>query len=194
MNSAPRRSITIADVMILVAATAGGSALSKTVDFSQHPSSGWGEIINRCMTADMRTYPFLLSWAPTVLILGLVPPRPRLRKIFRQPGMVACGSATLAIAIELIPTVVLGPTIGVEYAIKKGLHHTLPVLVLSCARYACFSIVGAWATLALSRTWRRGRTWIDRLGTVLGIAFIAGQLFEQCCVFLWCLLPLSWLR
>jgi hypothetical protein len=38
--------------------------------------------------------------------------------------------------------------------------------------------------------WRQERTWIDRLGMILGIAWMTAQLFERCCIVIVALVPL----
>jgi hypothetical protein len=183
MTSMPRRRFTIADAMILMAATAAGLALirSKGMDFSQPPTNGALRIVNLVFTANRATFPFLMTWTPALLILGLMSPRPVWRRLFRQPGMAACSAATLVMAIELIPFVLYAMTLGVETAISKGFLVRMNQLVVTYAQNVPFSIEGAWATLVLSGLWRCERTWIDRVGTILGIVWIAGQIVEQGC-------------
>jgi hypothetical protein len=122
-----------------------------------------------------------MTWTPAILILSLIPPRPGLRKLFRQPGVAACGSATLAMAIGLIPFLVFATTIGVERAMSTGFLVRRNLLILTYGRNVPFAVEGAWTTLVLSGLWCRRRTWIDRLGTILGVVWIAGQVVEQCC-------------
>lgn len=102
-----------------------------------------------------------------------------MRRLARQPGMVACSSATLAIAIALITPLILGATIGVENAHRRGFLIRTSQMVDHYGRYVPFSIEGAWVTLALCGLWRPERHWIDRLGTILGVAWITGQVVEK---------------
>jgi hypothetical protein len=184
MATGPRRDFTLADAMILVAATAVGFALIRSGGMDLSPTSTKGALkyVNLVLAATWASFPFLMTWTPAILILSLIPPRPGLRRLFRQPGVAACGSATLVIAIELIPFLLFATTIGVESAMRRGFLVRMNLLVLTYGRNVPFAIEGAWATLVLSGFWRRRRTWIDRLGIILGVVWVAGQVVERCCL------------
>jgi hypothetical protein len=103
----PRR-FTILDGMILVAAVAGGFALRRAVedalarhaynadfnDFSQFHS-----LVYWIIEAG---FPFLAALAPAVFILRLRRPRPRWRRLIRQPGMAASCAALFPIATTMV--------------------------------------------------------------------------------------------
>jgi hypothetical protein len=91
---------------------------------------------------------FLMFYTVILFVIRLLPPRPPLRKLARQPGVWASGTATLALAL----------VIWVPYFKPV----TIPTAV--CV---------AWLVLALSGGWQSESSWLDRAGRLLGCCWIA---------------------
>jgi hypothetical protein len=163
------------DWMTLLAATAVGLSWSSAFDRAARPG-GWPE----------RGLVFLASWSVGLLLVRLRSPRPSLRRLMRQPGAVACLSATAATVLVLawsthrsfaelnwtLPGPPGEPGVGpgdwllaafaaYAHAVRDiappRLGMTVPPVVLC-----------SWLVLKLSGRWKAERTWIDRLGTAVG--------------------------
>jgi hypothetical protein len=113
------------------------------------------------------------------LALGLWPPRPRWRRRLARPGVVAC----LASAASW-------PIAG---AFMAGYHHVLRETpwggwrawdfdAYALATFGGFAVAAAWATLALNRRWRGEPNWPDRVGRLVGSAWVV--MFVLACYFL----------
>ena len=97
----------------------------------------------------------LVSWTLAFFIMRLRKPRPPLRRLVRQPGMVAC------------EVWLLGMSLGICITMFEAQPHVgLVVVVLT----AC-AIPVAWAILALLGRLEAEPSWIDRLGRGLGVCW-----------------------
>jgi hypothetical protein len=168
-----RRTFTLSDAMVIVAATAVMFGLLRVF-------SGWPPYVN--MSGGLRKYgdaplavrallqaPWVvLPWTVALFVLRLRRPRPPLRLLTRQPGFVACGAVTLWLAFK---TLWLGLTVGTPqpwyfYQVYLGNRAaTIP-------SWAAPAVAGAWLLLASSGRWRPVPTWFDRTGRVLGTSWI----------------------
>jgi hypothetical protein len=104
----------------------------------------------------------LLGMTPAYFVLRLRRPRPPLRTLLRQPGMVA----------------VLAMAFGLFWG-TGGLISLLPERFdsMNAAPSAIGgSVAAAWGVLALSRRWEPEPGWVDRVGRVLGCAAIGTAL------------------
>ncbi len=164
---------TILDAMILVAATAAGIALLRATGFGVKELQIW--MSRPGITAGMRKFeliqyglsvplPCLTTWTFAFLILRLRQPRPHMRRLFRQPGIIACSAAALAVSIEAGWILSLLAT--------RSRFIQLETVFVGYAQQVSFSVAGAWLTLALSGRWKSETSWIDRLGRALGFAWI----------------------
>lgn len=165
------RSFSISDGMIVVAAVACAIALARF----------W----NRELSEELPTFFFAAGfstaartrysgWAMSVLVPGTLAvillrsrrPRPRLWLLARQPGAVACGTAALMLAIEIVSLPLNLRTMGA---------YTSPLLV--AAWYWPVSVgsvvIASWLTLAVSKRWRGGADWVDRTGMFVGTGWVA---------------------
>jgi hypothetical protein len=163
------RRFSVLDAMILVAATAlglggirGCSPEFYSYQYTPIPSPPW----LRWLAVVLSNWAFYLSplpaaWTLAALVLRLRSPRPPLRRLMRQPGTVAGVAATILILIGVV-----------HYLLD--LHN--PSLHDVPFEYTSFSlgsgVVAAWSVLALSMRWRAERSWIDRLGRVMGAYWI----------------------
>ena len=99
------------------------------------------------------TWPMLVFWTFTTLFLRLRRPRPDWRELIRQPGMTACvaASASLVFASWL----------------EWVFHVRVPIATVSVA------VSSAWLALVIGRAWKAERSWIDRIGRLVGVGWIA---------------------
>jgi hypothetical protein len=175
------RRFLISDAMILIAATAVGIALTRAVlpgfeafssGFGGAPSMRRYFLIEYALNAIL---PPVVSLTIAVLFLRLRQPRPRLRRVFLQPGAAACATATLAFMVAIVLIMSL-------WAAGSTLVHTYNVFVAS-GQIASYTIMGGWLVLILSGRWRPDRSWIDRAGIAIGAIWIGITVVEWLRIF-----------
>ncbi|MGO9465027.1 MAG: hypothetical protein ACLQIB_12220 [Isosphaeraceae bacterium] len=99
------RRFTLLDAIILMAATAAGLAL-----LGMYLAQGWffggaffyGRFESYVLSGIEAVFPFLILWTFALVILRLRQPRPRIRRLARQPGMAACSAASLILVVQLL--------------------------------------------------------------------------------------------
>ncbi len=174
---APVRRFTLLDGMILVAAAAMAMGLLRgplgTIsvgDLIRTPwvsYPGWPHQFVLHLIAIAT--PLAASATLASLALRLAKPRPRWRRLARQPGLMACLAAGIAWAV------------GALYLVARALWFPDALaswnkIYLTCyvgSSFAGFAVMIAWSTLALARVGRPERSWIDRLGRLAGLAWVA---------------------
>jgi hypothetical protein len=169
----PRRRLTMLDILVLVAATAVGLASARLYPAGQdlrdstHPLND--RIIYSIYLASNVTVPFLLAWSVADLILCFRGPRLPLRRLARQPGAIAAFVATAVGVFHLamdIASVASHPRYAMPFVARvKMMICNVPMVIAP-------GVFGAWMTLALCGLWRADRSWLDRFGRVLGLAWI----------------------
>lgn len=195
----PRR-FTLVDALVLLAATAvalagvRGMAMASLreancltlaggiVEVPRAPQEGWTptEILHYAPHLVCGFGPvFATSWTLGWLALRLRSPRPSRRRLWAQPGAFAALAALLAVfwqaGIEStwliwFPLAAHG-SIG-EPAAQVAYQMLSTALDRSPDMAAC-GIVAGWAALALGGRFRAAPSWLDRLGRVLGMLWIA---------------------
>jgi hypothetical protein len=172
MASAPRkcRPFTLLDAMILVAATAGGFGLWRWLFIdalnSPHNTVFQYSILWRTAAFFVTAGPVMLVETIGFIVIRLRPPRPPLRRLMAQPGMVSC-VASLCF-LTLLATFLFIAFVKMELSLG-GLAEMVPAPV-------GLAVATAWVILLLSRRWRFERGWIDTLGVILGCYWIVGAL------------------
>jgi hypothetical protein len=181
MKPATPRRVTIVDGMILVAAIALGiwvsginlipwlqtmASIAPDV-WAANPvwlASHWGSLILR------HTQPMAAVLTLAVFLLRILQPRPDFRRLARQPGFTACVAATLAICIGG----------GLNYATTRAsfvpgfeAQGYIQIALLPNGSDPGIAVGACWVLLALGRRWRSERSWIDRLGRLLGFYWLA---------------------
>jgi hypothetical protein len=180
MPRQPHRRFLISDGMILIAATAIGIALTRAI----LPE------LDKLRTGSppgLRSY-FLVQYALTVviptlsaltlalLLLRLKKPRPRLRRVFLQPGAAACAVATCVMTLETI----------LQLALRAVGSRAMPFqfTFMGYAGPASFAILGGWLSLALTVRWRPEPSWLDRAGRAAGATWLVITAIEWSSYFL----------
>ncbi len=175
MTASVRRKFTILDGMILVAAIACGFALRRAFLNSFHGVwviQGESWLMRNARGLNWAATPFLTMLTPTVLLLRLRRPRPRQIELFRQPGLAAGCAAILPIAMSLACFIRESAGRSGELqdplsAAGAGLHFQY----VGSYRVGCW-VLGSWLALFLSGRRRPERSWIDRIGRILGIGWL----------------------
>lgn len=175
-DTAPRR-FTLQDLMIFVAVTALAFAAARLA---------WGvtiQVFRGDSRNQERAFPDAFGWFALVESVGLIPlflrrPRPPIRRLARQPGMVA--SVAVASAFGFLAVSEVAVAVGAWSLSRPGfldtphvLWHLSSPLVIGPAVAAC------WLSQVLSRGWRPESNWPDRLGRFWGVVWIALALVVQ---------------
>ncbi len=172
MRSIPaRRRLTISDGLILLAITAVALAAARL---------SW-DITTQAFAGDSRNqeraYPDAIGWFALVESIGLIPlflrrPRPPLRYLVCQPGLIASIAVAFTLFLSAVTTFSLAIGAWLLSRTKfMGLPHILwrlsnPLLIGP-------TVATAWLVLVLTSGWRSEPDWLDRLGRFWGIASIA---------------------
>lgn len=181
MRQLPARRFTLADVMVLVAATTPGLiVLRAAVDLdlfnrAPNPKAPAGRNFIEYLSVSGGCILGSLTFA--VLVLSLYKPRGKFREIIGGPGFVAC-AAVAAASVLPVAYFAIGMTCDTGLgSLKAPLY--VNNLFARLTHGAGPMIGGAWIALALSGRWRPGPTWTDRLGCVLGISWICISLYIE---------------
>ena len=135
--------------------------LSALVESGVSPNPPVGD--EWCVLASL----FLAPWTAGLIVIELLPPRPRLRVLGRRPGFSGCFAALLALMM------------GFWDAMQDsfyGRSHFVPypvVVAAAVSPYRAFlSVASVWAILAMSGRWRPKPSWTDRTGRLLVTAWL----------------------
>jgi hypothetical protein len=189
----PPRRLTLADAMLLVAATAPSLVLLRiaaamglfTIDpkaksppgreFVEHLSLGGG-----CV---------LVPLALSVLILGLRHRRATRREVIHGPGFVACLAlfiATMLPAAHFAVRVAIADELNRPNEVALNFNNSFGRLTHGAGPM----IAGAWLALALTGRWRPGPSWMDRLGCCIGGCSIIMYIYTE--IYFLLLISLGW--
>ena len=160
------RPIGIADLMILIAATAAGLSFCREFD-RRLTSLQWGPRSERRYRV-VATAPFLTSGSLAVLIVRARRPRPSRRRIVRQPGSLA---AIVAIGLIALRMPILAAT--------RFFLHGEPIdgswwitATRDLSSQVGLVIVTSWFALSAAGLWRAEPSWIDRAGRLVALGWI----------------------
>jgi hypothetical protein len=192
------RKFVLSDAIILITATAVGYSVFRayygvTWVYWGPPFGfatrflGW---VNGLWSCLVLASPFAMAWTLAILALRLRRPRPRWRRLVRQPGFIAGLMAAIVLAIRLagfatmywrvhndpglaVPAIRLGRPKGCIVAGNMGLlafdtDHFLGTLAM-----IGLAVASTWMLMLLGGRWRPERSWIDRAGRALGWFWIA---------------------
>jgi hypothetical protein len=162
------RALTIADLMILVFATAVGlnlgafwhRALSAELpEFTIVPP----RTHSRTLVAG-RAISMLLAANLAVIVLRLQKPRLRIRLLLRQPGSVACLASVSALLVLVTASRLDVRTMGGFASPLLAAAWYWPVAV-------CSAVLASWLALLGGRGWHAG-DWVDRTGILVGLGWV----------------------
>jgi hypothetical protein len=183
--------MTVLDAALLIAATAIGLALIRltypllvwALDSPEANEFAVRTLLERVGIWVIITSPMLVAWTVVLPILRLMPPRPALRKLLRQPGMLACGGGVLIMAAGNITNLLVFTYfcfamrwdygLFTWFGLNVGQLFSAKVLTLTDLRQVGLFIAVVWPVQALTGRWRPAPDWVDRLGRALGFAWIA---------------------
>jgi hypothetical protein len=158
-RSGPVRKMTLADGLILIAAIGIGLGLARISEdgYLEAAADDDGEVLGMARLSLLWVGACLMI---SVIPLRLMPPRPRMRRIRRQPGFIAA----VAVFYGLIHSVI--------YSLIVRFWNP-PIWAVIDPRMVMGSmIIPAWLILAVSGGWQAERSWIDRFGRGIGIGWI----------------------
>jgi hypothetical protein len=171
----PGRLFGLGDGLILVTATAVGLAairVAMTNDMYHlaAPTKGWSSISATAeFVADFALWvvaPLLGAWTLACLVLLLRPPRPAFRRLLRRPGALTCLVAAILVLFTPAVGIVASRTVPYSYL-------SVYASLLFGSIHAGAGAASCWTTLLLWRRWRPEPTWLDRLGRLIGAAWMS---------------------
>jgi hypothetical protein len=164
------RKFSLLDAMILVASAAIWLTLTRHFATRTNLRSiwylgnyGWIRILHNQIAL------LFMILSLTLIAFRIRPPRPSRRRLWSQPGFVACVAAVLgvllfALEIEVGRHAQLGNWPGWDRFGMRVLWAQWP--------YAGPAVAGAWLALAWSRRWRPEPSMVDRLGRLVGVCWL----------------------
>ena len=182
VRGAVGRRFTIADGAVLVGATAAGFALSRAavpgLD-SREILDALGELLTGRLPRNqvlevtaILVVPCLAAWTLALAAVGVWRTRPRRRRLGRRPGLMACLVAIPALAWGSGSALVSGLFSGRSLNFGPDTVTVFEFCADLGSAQAGAAVLACWATMALSGRWRPEPTWVDRLGRLLGVAWI----------------------
>ena len=174
MTQPPIRRLTLADLAIFIAGTAGALLLLRMV---READSASKQFIG--MPDGYRAYcfvaPFLLMASASLIVTRLIGTRLRLSRVLWQPGTIACVMFLLSFVLNTL--LILGQNFVGGLLNRPTILSYLDLRFFFIRNLMGAEIVaGSWATLALSGRWRPEPSWIDRSGRILGVVIILSGL------------------
>jgi len=195
-TATPRRRFRLVDAMILVAATAVACGVIERISRVTDGQVSWlalaGELpklfratsshgssfehpidflVGATLLSALLAMPFVAMWTLALIPIRLLGPRPRFRRLARQPGMMATCAFGVAMAFLGLQIVVPAPFYGWEAVPMLG--SALDTFgVCFAASYFGLAVLVSWMTLLVGRRWRAESSWVDRFGRAVGVFWI----------------------
>jgi len=168
------RRLNLVDLAVLVLATAIGLvAIRQDLEalFTRpqvHPDFyPWTNplILFKAVTVEI----WLMAWTAGWLILQLRQPRLRLRQLSRQPGFLACFSSVVITLVfgPLTWALIRSTTSGTNGWIDRSAFGDLVSSQIGAA------VLAGWALLVANGRCRIRAGWLDRVGQVIGLIWVA---------------------
>ena len=191
-TSPVRRRFNLGDLVIVVGAAAGFFGLVRRFWLDPTPD-GWTfatpySVVtsgNRARTwfEMMGTGWVVATFA--LLVLRARGPRPRWRRLMRQPGWVACFAAALACVVSLgyfqaqsFAASLAIPALGGDAIVRDDVRFTISPP--GTGLVGGLAVLVAWVLLRADGRWAAERSWVDRSGRVIGVGWLflpAGNLY-----------------
>jgi hypothetical protein len=161
----PKRYFTLVDVVILIAATAGGLALLRPAldDLKFLGGWDWAEMATSFFYGLLYAPPLLIAWSVGTLALSLRQPRPPLRILARSPGFVINTAVVAGLLLAFF-----------DYLTQTRVNPPsyMHVLTLDVPFAVRNSVIGSMVALALFHRLRPRSVWTDWLGWAMGLLWI----------------------
>ena len=175
MPEAHKSALRLSDLMILVAFAAGSLVLYRPllpVLQAQLNDPVPLKPTLRFYYLSVAAFPLIAALTFAVPVLRLRRPLPHLRHLSREPGVVACiaaGSSLLFLAIW-VTLIWLTP--------RNPTFTTWPIMIcIQVWERVGFAVAGVWLSFGITGRSRRNSDWIDRLGILLGFAWLLAPLW-----------------
>jgi hypothetical protein len=182
----PRR-FNLTDVAILVLATAVGlsgirSHFGLLLDVEMEQENGqwvaWWRSPIALLYKVIVLEPVLMAWSVGWLVLQLRRPRPRMRRLTRQPGFAACFASAFVLFVTgpITAAVITHAVIascartGESFSDQYWLVFETWSALVSCQIGA--AVAAGWALLALGRQCHIKSGWLDRVGQAIGLIWV----------------------
>jgi hypothetical protein len=204
IDPSPPRNFGLLDAMILIVALALG--LAWWLEWDRFGGDHWdfdkpsqsvlqADSARNCLgVAVIALVTSTCAW----VVLRFRRPRPSWLRMMRQPGAVACLSASMAFAIFQaweIANQILARCLGVRH-VGNGFVEIWEPEYLSKIRQGGLvgvTVLVAWLFLALGRRWRAEPIWLDRSGRLLGIIWVATAPISAIFEVTWSLVWQGWI-
>jgi hypothetical protein len=174
-EATPTRRFTLLDAMILTGLIALALMPFKSADFSIYFSAeawrdGWAFLLGDILMTVVPSSLIILS--PGALFLRLLPPRPGRQILMTQPGMVASFATSMVIGVILFIDLFISNHLSLSERLLEFFHIENIMVIQVMVHSIPLSIASGWMTLAIGGRWQTDRSWIDRFGIGLGVAWI----------------------
>jgi hypothetical protein len=158
--------------MILIAAAAMASALYRAGNVTLHDLEYWKELVVKesyAMAVLTLAVPIAAPLSAAMVILRMRPPRPPGRRLARQPGLIACSTAS---GCALVVGCFVGLMAVFEARVQpQGTAFELGIILTPFLSGP--AVLATELTLLFNRRLQPERSWIDRCGRAIGGFWIA---------------------
>jgi hypothetical protein len=141
-----------------------------------------GAVGHEILTLVSRMMPLVAAVALALVPMSLLGTKRRLRRLARQPGIMASWAGGFAITLSALSVAVLlwvvatsGGLIDFSWEQLSGWILDEDV-VTSVTTFGGLAILVSWMTLWMGDRWRPRRSWVDRLGRAVGVCWIVAAL------------------
>ena len=166
MISTLKRRLKISDVMILVATAA--VALACAMEF--HTQTRFWQT-NPWHRAAQSTVWVALPFTLALIPLRLREPRPRVRRLSCQPGLLAAVAVAVSLGHYLLLRALSDHLNTAKGALSSSDGMFAQTTLLLPSKSSC-TVAATWVVLGLSGRWRAEKSWVDRAGRLFGFYWI----------------------
>lgn len=182
MKPVETRRFGMMDLVILVAAVAVGLALDRWVQYRDEHNTPWtvystsASIDSNNAMAAMVFSPvvtFLAALSAAFLAFRLRSPRPRRRRLMAQPGFIAGLVILASLGLESALATFPYPreiTLSTSQVVPRSFDPITMLIPLT--RRAGMELALAWSVQALVGRWRAEKSWVDRGGRAIAVAWL----------------------